>query len=490
MRSLRFFITAFLWTLACLLPARAALPDAMRSALRAAGLPESSVGAVVIRARDGAAILVHRSAEGMQPASTLKPLTALVALERLGPAYRGRTELRAAGDAVDGVLRGNLVLRGLGNVDFDWRAFERLLGALRLQGVREIDGDFLVDLSWFRPARADVGAPPFDAQPEFRYNVIPDALLLNTYLIDLDIVTRGDAVRMIVSPALEGVSVVQDFKLVERDCEDWEDGWKLPAVSASADGAVTIKVRGEFPRECTATTAINVIDRIAFADRLFRSLWMHMGGTFRGRTREGAAPAGSRVVAEHVSRPLSQVVLDVNKRSDNPITRVVYLTLGARSKTGENLDTALRSEREVRRWLAEHDIGSRGLVLDNGSGLSRSERITPAQLAAVLRAGLSSPWAPEFLASFPIAGVDGAMRGRLQGSAAAAQARIKTGTLVDVSAIAGYVKDEAGDTHVAVAMINHPLADRKVARPILDILIEWVARRSAREPDPAPARAF
>jgi len=462
----------------------------MRSALKAAGLPEDSVGAVVIRARDGAAVLEHRSSESLQPASTLKSLTALVALERLGPAYRGRTELRAAGEAADGVLRGSLVLRGLGNVDFDWRAFERLLGALRLQGVREIDGDFIVDLSWFRPARTDVGAPPFDEELEFRYNVIPDALLLNTYLIDLDIVARGETVRMITSPALEGVSVVPDFTLVARDCGDWEDGWKIPAVSASADGAVTIKVRGEFPRECTATTAINVIDRIAFADRLFRSLWKHMGGTFRGRTREAAAPADSRIVAEHVSRPLSQVVIDVNKRSDNPITRVVYLTLGARSEGGEDLDTARRAEREVRRWLVERNIGTRGLVLDNGSGLSRSERITPAQLAAVLRAGLTSPWAPEFLASFPIVGVDGGMRSRLKGTAAAAQGRIKTGTLRDVSAVAGYVKDEAGDTHVVVAMINHPLADRRVARPILDMLIEWVARRGSREPDPAPARAY
>ena len=470
-------------------PARAELPDAMRSALRAAGLPEDSVGAVVIRARDGAAVLEHRSAESMQPASTLKPLTALVALERLGPAYRGRTELRATGDAVDGVLRGHLVLRGLGNVDFDWRAFERLLGALRLQGVREIDGDFIVDLSWFRPGRTDIGALPFDAEPEFRYNVIPDALLLNTYLIDLDIVSRGEALRMITSPALEAVIVLQDFTLVERDCRDWEDGWKIPAVSASADGGVTIKVRGEFPRECTATTSINVIDRIAFADRLFRSLWRHMGGTFRGRTREAVAPADSRIVAEHVSRPLSQVVIDVNKRSDNPITRVVYLTLGARSSAGEDLDTARRAEREVRQWFAEHSIGTRGLVLDNGSGLSRSERITPAQLAAVLRAGLASPWAPEFLATFPIVGVDGAMRGRLKGTAAA-QARIKTGTLRDVSAIAGYVKDETGDTHIVVAMINNPLAEGKVARPILDALIEWVARRSPQGPDPAPARAY
>ena len=487
---LRLLFAAAFCIAACALPARAALPEPVRAALRAAGLPEDSVGALVIRVPDGAVDLEHRSGESLQPASTLKLLTSMVALDRLGPAYRGRTELLASGETTDGVLRGNLTLRGMGNVDFDWRAFERLLSALRLQGVREIEGDFLVDLTHFRPARTDRGALPFDEAPEFRYNVIPDALLLHTYLIDLDIVSGDEGVRMVVSPVLEGVSVVPEFTYVDRDCEDWEDGWKLPAVSAAADGAVVIRLRGEFPRNCTATTAINVIDRIAYADRLFRSLWSHMGGKFSGGTREAVAPAASRLVAAHHSRSLAEVVRDVNKHSDNPITRVVYLTIGARSGEPAELDTPLRAEREVRRWLAEHGIAARGLVLDNGSGLSRSERITPSQLAAVLRAALSSPWAPEFMASLPIAGVDGAMRNRLQSSAAASQARIKTGTLRDVSAVAGYVKDASGDTHVVVAMINHPAAKRKVARPILDILVDWAARIRRPEPDPAPARAY
>jgi D-alanyl-D-alanine carboxypeptidase/D-alanyl-D-alanine-endopeptidase (penicillin-binding protein 4) len=136
--------------------------------------------------------------------------------------------LRASGSTVDGVLRGDLALRGLANVDFDWRAFERLLGALRLQGVREIDGDFLVDLSYFRPARTDVGLMPFDGSPEFRYNVIPDALLLNTYLVDLDIVARGEAVRMIVSPALEGVTVTPDFTLVDASARTGRTAGSFP----------------------------------------------------------------------------------------------------------------------------------------------------------------------------------------------------------------------------------------------------------------------
>src|SRR5205823_3275715 len=130
-----------------------------------------------------------------------------------------------------------------------------------------------------------------------------------------------------------------------------------------------------------------------------------------------------------------------------------------------------------RAGVGRRGTGPHGLVLENGPGLSRSERIRPAQLAAVLWAATASRWAPEFLASLPIVALDGSMRSRLAKSPAAAQARIKTGTLRDVSAVAGYVEDSRGHTHIVVAMINHERADRRVARPILDALIDWVARR-------------
>ena len=149
------------------------------------------------------------------------------------------------------------------------------------------------------------------------------------------------------------------------------------------------------------------------------------------------------------------------------------LAIGAHSGW-KDAPTARASEREVRAWLARKGIDAEGLVLENGSGLSRTERIRPSQLAAVLEAALASPWSPEFLASLPIVAVDGAMRKRLRGTPAAERSRIKTGTLRDVSAVAGYVKDDAGETYVVVAMINHERAAKEIARPILDALLEWV----------------
>lgn len=479
-RPLR-FLTAFVSTCVLALPASAALPGAVGVQLRAAAIPAEAMGVVVQRVRDGATIVSHGARKSMQPASTMKLITALVGLEKLGPAYRGRSELRTRAQIVDGVMQGDLALVGLGDFDLDWQAFERMLQLLRQQGVREIRGDLVLDRSFFEPSRVDAGAAPFDESAEFRYNVIPDALLLNTNLVKLDMASGGSNVRVDITPILEGVSVVSDFALVERECSRWEDGWIVPEVEAS-EGAIRISLRGDFPMHCTAATEINVLDRVAFADRMFRSSWKRLGGTFTGVTRDGDAGAEARVLAQHHSRTLAEIARDINKQSDNPIARVLYLTLGALSESGASLPTAQRAEREVRDWLVRHGIGHEGLVLENGSGLSRTERVRPVQLAAVLRAASASAWAPEFLASLPIVGVDGAMANRLNTSPAAGHARIKTGTLRDVSAIAGYVSDRRGERYVVVAMVNHERATGQAARPILDALIDWVARRPASPP--------
>ncbi len=475
------------------IPAQAQLPPRVAEMLAAAGLGTDSIGVMAMRLDDGAVLFAHDAARPMQPASTLKTLTSIVALERLGPAFRGRTELRSAAAVRDGALAGDLVLRGMGDVDLDWEALRRMLQSLRDRGITEIRGDLVVDREWFLPARPDLGVPAFDETPEFRYNVIPDALLLNTNLGQFDLRSDATSLSVRLTPALERVEVVNEMTLVDRACPKWEDGWQLPRVSrrggvgdADGDGHLVIHLRGEFPRNCATVAVVSSLDRSDFADRLFRALWRELGGKFNGVTREkGPADvdsASAALLAEHRSRPLADFLRDVNKRSDNPITRVLYLHLG-KSAAGAGAvaaTTAQRAEGVVRGWLAEHAIDDRGLVLDNGSGLSRSERITPGQLAGVLQAAYRSRWAPEFMSSLPIIGVDGAMLNRLKDGPARERGRFKTGSLRDAFSVAGYVPDAQGRTCVVVAIINHTATTGGIARPILDAVIDAVSRTGAR----------
>ncbi len=460
----------------------AALPERVAALLHEARLPQDALGVIVLRASDGATVFAHRANVAMQPASTLKALTSIVALERLGPSYRAKTELRSAGEVKSDTLTGDVALRGLGDPDFDWRALQGMLQTLRFSGVRMITGDLILDRTYFQPSRPEVGVPPFDESPEFRYNVIPDALFLNSNLMQLEIASDDAGLRIGVTPVLDRVSVESDMQIVEKPCADWEDFWKLPALSKTDDGRIRVTLKGEFPKNCPVKTEISLLDRVDFADRLFRSTWAGLGGTWTGVARDGVTAADTRVLAEHKSRTLAEFNRDILKRSDNPITRLMFLTLGAQSKVAASasLPTTARGEQVVRQWLQEKQINDAGLVLDNGSGLSRTERISAATLAGVLRAAKQSRWAPEFMAGLPIVGVDGGMRKRLADGVAVGVGRIKTGGLRNVVSVAGYVPDVNGELCVVVAILNHDDAKSAVGKPIVDAVLEWVTQVDSR----------
>ena len=479
-RHIRALIATLL--LAAWLPAtQAQLPGPVAARLQAANIPQEALGALVLRLPDATTVLSHGAERSMQPGSTMKLLTTLVALDKLGPIYRGRTELRTAAAIENNVLEGDLVLRGGGDADLRWEALQEMLQTLRNRGVETIRGDLLLDRQLFNPPRPDLGAAPFDETPEFEYNLIPDALHLNGNLLRFDLDSDARQLRVSMTPPLERVSVDHDMTLVEQDCRDWDKDWLPPEYVKAGDGSIRILLHGKFPKNCVKSTLINVLDRVDFADRLFRWLWNGLDGKFFGNTRDAAMPEGTRVLAEHQSRPLPVVVRDTNKSSDNALARVIYLTLGALGDGAANgkAATATNAEQVVRAWLKANSIDDQGLVLDNGSGLSRLERIRPAQLAALLLLGSRHPLAPEYLSSLPIAGVDGTMRLRLRDSPAAGRARIKTGTLNGVFGVAGFVPDAAQRMHIVVGLLNHESASNAVGRAILDALIDWVARSGA-----------
>ena len=475
---------ALVLLLAALPAAHAALPEPVAKLMAAAAIPDDAIGVVVLRGNT--TLLSNMPQAPMQPASTMKLVTTMVALDQLGPVFRGRTELRTAGEVVKGTLKGDLVLRGGADADLDGEQLERMLQALRNQGIKRIAGRLVIDRQLFNPTRTDVGVPPFDESPEAYYNVIPDAAMVNKNMLLLDMRADGDKLQLAMEPALDKVSIASHMTLIDADCAKWEDGWKLPEVVRERGGKLKVVLNGTFPKNCARSNSINVVDRQDYVDRLFRQKWREVGGEFKGETVEGSTPPESKLLAAHVSRTLPEVVRDINKPSDNTLARTVFLSLGSlepdpllgsRPIAGIATETTLiRADLAVRNWMRSHDIDDTGLVTENGSGLSRLERISAQQMAGLLQAGLHSNWAPEFQASMPIVAVDGTMRKRLKDSPAAARARLKTGTLRNVVAVAGYVPDATGQQCVVVAMINSDNVKDGKGRAVLDALVDWVAR--------------
>jgi D-alanyl-D-alanine carboxypeptidase/D-alanyl-D-alanine-endopeptidase (penicillin-binding protein 4) len=202
---------------------------------------------------------------------------------------------------------------------------------------------------------------------------------------------------------------------------------------------------------------------------VFKALWSELGGAFHGGVRAGEAPAGAAPFASFDSPPAADVLRDMNKFSNNVMARQVFLTLSAETlKLPGRYD---RSARAVQAWLAARNLELPELVIENGSGLSRSDRITAEGLGRLLVAAYRSPVMPEFIATLPLVAYDGTMKKRLKSDRVSGQAHIKTGSLSDVRSLAGYVLDRNGRRHVVVMFVNHPRAPE--AQAALDALLTW-----------------
>jgi D-alanyl-D-alanine carboxypeptidase/D-alanyl-D-alanine-endopeptidase (penicillin-binding protein 4) len=206
-------------------------------------------------------------------------------------------------------------------------------------------------------------------------------------------------------------------------------------------------------------------------------MWQSMGGTLSGTVRSGTLPERLRTQApafEVTSATLGELVRDINKFSNNVMAQQVFLTLGRlfESKSATQVGTFAASRAVLQRWWTDRVSAAGAPLLDNGSGLSRQERISAQALGQLLQVAYRSPNMPELMASLPIAGVDGTLRrAKIRNSSSA---HLKTGSLNNVVAVAGYVLGNSGKRYVLVALINHPNAN--AARPALEALIDWTAQ--------------
>jgi D-alanyl-D-alanine carboxypeptidase/D-alanyl-D-alanine-endopeptidase (penicillin-binding protein 4) len=448
------------------------LPASVARALAQADIPESAAAFYVHEIGAERPLLAAGSGQPMNPASSIKLVTTYAALELLGPAFQWVTEAYAAGALSDGVLEGDLVLKGRGDPKLTLENFWLLLRSLRARGLREIRGDLVLDRTYFAESTHDPSR--FDEQPTRPYNTGPDALLVNFKAVRLTFVPDSDArlVRILAEPALPQVQVVNRLKLVNGPCGDWVNRLKVDAQGGSA--ATRLTFSGRFAASCgERARSYSVLPHAHYVLGLFRELWRELGGTFRGTVRDGAVGPDARPISTVESPALAQVVRDMNKFSNNVMARQLYLTLGAEG-AGEPA-TLEKADRVIRDWLAGKGLTFPELILENGSGLSRVERISARHLGQLLLTSFRSPVMPELIASLPLAAVDGTMKKRLAEAEVAGQAHIKTGSLTGVRSIAGYLLDAQGRRWVVVSIVNHPNAGS--AQAAQDALLTWLYHR-------------
>jgi D-alanyl-D-alanine carboxypeptidase/D-alanyl-D-alanine-endopeptidase (penicillin-binding protein 4) len=453
-----------------------ALPAGVSAALEQAGVADAG-SAFVALPLDGGPLRLSRHADiPMNPASTMKLLTTYVALATLGPNYRWHTQALARRPVTGGRLDGDLIVRGGGDPSLVIERWWLLVERLRALGIREIRGDLVLDRSRYALA-PDAGAT-LDGNELRPYNVAPDALLINFRALAITFVPdhAGATARVALTPPMDGLRMPTQVHVTDGPCGDWHARLK-----ADFSRPLAPVFHGSYPRACGEKTwYVSPLPPDEYALASFRALWRAGGGIFRGSVREGVAGPEARVLADLESPPLAEVIRDINKNSNNVMARQLFLTLGAAADTRQDSlgeparDTPASVDRSISRvqsWLAEQGLAMPELVLQNGSGLSRQERISAASLARLLTLAWNGNEMPNFLASLPLAGVDGTMKDR---QVAPGAAYVKTGTLAEVRALAGYVFAASGRRYAVVALINDPHAE--AAQAAHDAFLEWVWR--------------
>jgi len=450
------------------LPAYASgLPPKVAAALKGAGIPESHAAVFVQEVGAKHARLAVNADRPMNPASVMKLVTTYAALELLGPAYTWTTEAYSVGNVTDGVLAGDLYLKGSGDPKLTLEQFWLLLRDLRARGVREIRGDLVLDRGLFEPREPE----RFDDNPLRAYNVTPDALLLNFKALRLTFLPDAErrTVALVVEPQPAQLDLVNLLKLSNGACNDWRE--HVRADFAMHGPNARLVLTGSFPAACGEKNwNLGLLSHPNYVFGVFKQLWQELGGKLDGNLKEGQVPASARSIASIESPALSEIVRDINKWSNNVMARQVFLTLGASG--GARPAREADGEAAIRTWLAAKGLNFPELVLENGSGLSRKERISAENLGRLMQAAFRGPVMPEFVASLALTAVDGTMKKRLKDNGVAGQAHIKTGTLEGVKTIAGYVLDQTGRRWIVVFFVNHP--DASAAQAAQDALLAWV----------------
>lgn len=449
-----------------------ALPPELSAIWKKTGLPDSSLS-LVVQEVDGQRLAAINSATSRNPASVMKLVTTWAALSELGPNYIWRTELLAEPGArpdARGVLPGPLYLRAGGNPQLMLQDLWTLLRDLRLRGVKQV-GDLVIDRSIFGQVGIDPGA--FDGAPDRAYNASPDALMVGFGAVRLLFVPDPAARQWVpyVDPPLPGLRIEGNVEWSDVRCPGPPVVTTDPVVTQQG---VAVRVGGKVAGSCGEFALYRLaMSQPEYATAVFRQLWTDLGGKFTGQVRAGLVPPDAVLLTAHESQPLGEIIRTINKRSNNVMARTLLLTLGA--ERGARPATVQSSDMVARSLLEAQGLKMPELVIDNGAGLAREARVSAESLAALLMHAWTSPYMPEFMSSLAISGVDGTVRRRLRGKDGEGMAHLKTGSLRDVRAIAGYVLGASGKRYIVVSMVNHEQA--AAVRSFNDALIGWLAEQ-------------
>jgi D-alanyl-D-alanine carboxypeptidase/D-alanyl-D-alanine-endopeptidase (penicillin-binding protein 4) len=441
------------------------LPPELKALMQESNIPADHLSVYIRDLSANAALVRYNDTVPRNPASTMKLVTTWSALKLLGPSYVWKTEAWTRGELKDGVLTGDLILKGYGDPFLTDEAFWQLLHDLQLKGLKEIRGNLVVDNSFF-------SLPPqnpadFDGEPSKVYNAVPSALMFNfqadRFLFEAD--EANKRVNITPFPLIPGLKVENDVKLSSGSCQK---GHYKPDFLQTGD---VVKVSGAYAADCGKNFILRVMSKPEeHVFNAFHDVWQSQGGKLSGQLQIGQVRAGDVLLDTHESRSLGEQIRFINKWSNNVMARELFLTVGAQLVGAPA--TLDKGRLAIMGLLAKEGINTAGMVLENGSGLSRKARISAYQLGQLLETAWRDPYMPEFVASLPLLGEDGTLAERFKSEDLRGRSHLKTGTLKDATAIAGYMLTRSGK-RLVIALQHNGAESGGGGRKLQDAILKW-----------------
>jgi len=411
-------------------------------------------------------IFSYNEQKAFNPASLMKLITTYAGLQILGPQFQWKTEVLYKGALKNKHLYGDLTIKGYGDPTLTYADLSEFIEKIQQKGIQHIHGNIIIDESFFGELQ---NQDLIDDKKYRAYNVNPKSFVVNENTINFNFSIDSEKINIQTFPEFQALKVINHLNLTDQDCNGWKDnlGYEIEIKS----NVTEITFNGRFDKACESKDIdLSAVTANRLSKALFEKLWKIHGGSIEGEFKYIYQNTSDTLkFYEHLSRPLSLVVRDINKYSQNLIARNLLLTILA-EKNGNPI-----TENEAGRFLKESLIKEKmkldSLEMDNGAGLSRNAKVSAEDLGFLLEKAYSGLYMPEFIASLPNIGVDGTLKNRGQKLSVAKHAYLKTGSIQNVSAIAGYIFDKNNDVKVFVFMANDPKANESYK--IQDELIEW-----------------
>lgn len=412
-------------------------------------------------------IYQHQSDSAFIPASNLKLITTAAALKFLGPDYRFVTQLRGSGEVKDGVLSGDLYLKGSGDPKLVTEQMWLLANELKNLPLRKVDGDLVADDSYFDGVRwvktwnKNHGAQAYHAPLgalSFNFNTVKVMVAPGA--------APGDKPIVVVDPDMEYIHVDNQATTLPAGRRN-----RLIVNRLARDGFNEIVVTGGIPfKGSRKRFYLSITNPALFTALTFKSFLAKAGIEFKGNVRMGKAPEDAALLVRHDSEPLALILRGLNKFSNNFVAEQLTKTLAA-DQFGPP-GTTENGVKIIESYMKSLGYSPPRFTLVDGSGLSRQNRLSPDQIVSVLRAVYKDLSVyPELIASLAVMGLDGSVQDRMNGNPAARRARVKTGTLNSVSAISGYFQSQGGEKFVFSIMMNDLKCNNNAALKLQDKIL-------------------